>query len=321
MRYRIARPADLPICQGLIGPGFRASPRVASQLLALWENLRSSGAVAIHVMEDPERPSGKGIEAFALCAFVSDAFIAEFCRAPQPYLSAIIYERVLDGLSPVLGPAEVRTANSGPGLNFVGLHFATRNPALGDARTRQALQVANTAFFFFFSGYRIVSIMQEVYGPEQAAYMQAGGLRLRTDFAEHFADKRAKPPPNAQPYLFGLTKDEIAPGAVYPLSFLFQPLPPRFGFSPSAQHLLERALLSMTDAQVAQDLGVSVDAIKKTWRAIYHRVDEVAPRLFESVGHAVEHQHRSGERRRYVLEYLRTHLEELRPTVTRRKST
>jgi hypothetical protein len=320
MRYRIAKPADLPACRSLMGPGFRASTRVTSRLNTLWSELLASDAGRIHVIEDPERAHDECIEAFAVVTFVSADFIADFDAAPRPYLSALIYERMLDGASPVLGAAEIKTANAGPGLHFVGLHFVTRNPALGDARTRQALQVANAAFFFFFSGYRIASITQEVYGHDQAAYMQAGGLRLRTDFASHFAAAGEALPANARPYLFGLTKDEIVPGAVYPLSFLFQPLPPRFGFSSSAQHLLERALLNMTDAQVAHDLGVSVDAIKKTWRAIYQRVDEVAPRIFESFVHVVEHQHRSAERRRYLLEYLRTHLEELRPTVGRRRT-
>lgn len=109
-----------------------------------------------------------------------------------------------------------------------------------------------------------------------------------------------------------MRKEEVVPAAVNPLSHLFHSLPPRFGLTGAAQRVLQRALLSQTDSEIAADLGISQDAVKKTWRLIYQRVDDVAPHLFRTV-HPTAHLHRSAERRRYLLDYLRTHLEELRP--------
>jgi DNA-binding CsgD family transcriptional regulator len=267
----------------------------------------------LSVIEDPERRHPDGIESFAACVFVSDAFIAEFLAAPHPYFSAIIYERVLRGDSPILSLSAVRDGNSGPGLNLVCLHFCLRDPDLDHPRTRQALQVFNVAFFFFFAGYRINSLYQEVYGSQHAAYLKGGGLRLIADFRSHLVDKGTKPAQASQPYVFGLRKEEIAPAAVHPLSHLFHSLPPRFGFTGAAQRILERAMLNQTEGEIAEDLGVSPDAVKKTWRAIYQRVDDVAPHMLGKATRPVHEGQRSGEKRRHLLEYLRTHLEELRP--------
>jgi hypothetical protein len=63
---------------------------------------------------------------------------------------------------------------------------------------------------------------------------------------------------------------------------------------------------------------VSLDAVKKSWRAIYERVDTVAPRLLGARVVTGEVPHRHAERRRHLLDYLRTHLEELRPVASQR---
>src|ERR1700682_2879268 len=95
LRYRFAAAADLPTCQRLLGKGFRANPRVHARIPELWNSLLAVHPGNLSVIEDPERSHPDNIEAFAACAFVSDAFIAEFLAAPRPYLSAIIYERIL----------------------------------------------------------------------------------------------------------------------------------------------------------------------------------------------------------------------------------
>jgi len=313
MRYRFATAADLHTCQDLIDPGLRMSRALRARLSQLWTQLIESGSALLSVIEDPEQAHPQGIEAFAAMVFVSDAFAEDFAAAPRPYLPALIYDGMMANRSPVLTPSQIRAANSGNGLNLVCLHFALRNRALDHPRTRNTLQVANTAFFFFVGGYRIHTLMQEVYGAEHAQYMMGGGLRLRSDFVDEFSDDTDRPVANEHPYLFGLDREEIAPVAVNPLSYLFHPLPPRFGFTRTAQRVLEQALLVQTDQEIASHLGVSVDAVKKTWRGIYERVENVAPKLLASRVASSESHHRSAERRRHLLDYLRTHLEELRP--------
>lgn len=313
MRFRFATTADFPACHAMLERDLVTSLRLHSRLPQLWNELLAINPGSITIIEDPELEHPNGIEAFGVCAFVDDAFVEELVARPRPYLPAIIYERMARGESPLLSAAAVRAANTGAGLNLVCLHFCLRNRNLDHPRTRDVLQVSNASFFFFFAGYRINSLYQEVYGSRHAAYLSAGGLRQMADFTA--APENATAEDDAErPFLFGLRKDEIAPAAVNPLSLLFHALPARFAFSASAQRILERAMLMHSDDEIADQLGISVDAVKKTWRAIYQRIDDVAPRMFGTATRVSNSSHRSAERRRHLLDYLRTHPEELRPT-------
>jgi hypothetical protein len=71
----------------------------------------------------------------------------------------------------------------------------------------------------------------------------------------------------------------VQPSVVNPLSFLFYPVPSRIHFSPAEQKVLELALLNESDLEISEDLGVSVDAVKKTWRRAYQRAARLAPLL------------------------------------------
>ena len=108
-----------------------------------------------------------------------------------------------------------------------------------------------------------------------------------------------------------LKRDQVAPGAINPLSQLFNPPAPRLGFSRVERQLIERALLNETDSHIAESTGVSIDAVKKTWTNIYARVKREAPFLIP--GDLPSSGMRGQEKRRHLLDYVRMHLEELRP--------
>jgi hypothetical protein len=155
VRYRLAKPKDLEACRTLLPSGFRSSIRVRERLVDLWRQLLTIDPTSLVIIEDPSRAHPSSIEAFAARAFVTDAF-ADACRSnPRPYLSALIYEGVLAGQSPVLSTAQICHANSSTGLNQVVLHFGLRNHDLSHERTQQALRVASLAFYFFHAGYRL----------------------------------------------------------------------------------------------------------------------------------------------------------------------
>jgi hypothetical protein len=87
---------------------------------------------------------------------------------------------------------------------------------------------------------------------------------------------------------------------------------PRIGFSATQQRLLEGALMGETDTGVAMVLGVSLDRVKKIWRDIHDKTQREMPFLVPQ-----QDQSRDGvrgqSRRRQLLDYLRQHMEELRP--------
>jgi hypothetical protein len=319
MRYRFAKPADLETLLALLPPSFEPSPRVRESLVELWRSLIADGSSRITVVEDPEQPASHTVQAIGASAFVNDNFVRAYLADPYPNLSAEIYERILEGQSPLLSEREIGVANSGDGLNLVMLHFALRNPNLDDAKTQQVMVAVNAAFFFFYGGYRLKLALQEVYGRQAAEYMKAGGFHIVSDFnatvnghTDHSRD--------VHPYLLLLRKDQVQPSVVNPLSFLFYPVAPHIHFSPAEQKLLELALLNKSDLEISKDLGVSLDAVKKAWRRAFERATTKAPNLLGADEGFSDAGQRGTEKRRHLLEYLRIHLEELRPVERGRRT-
>jgi len=279
LHFRLGAPADLERCAELLPPGFRAPAPVQRDLTRLWARILAGEARAFAVIEDLEMPHPAGIEGFGLSVFVSDAFVDEFCASPQPQLSALFYERLLADEAVVLTPEHVAAANATTGINILVLHFGLRHHDLSDVRTAQVLAVGSAAFFFFHGGYRVRSIINEVYGGENAAYMSAGGFRLVSDFQKRSPETFAGVPPDQYPYLFMLRREWVEPAAVNPLTQLFFAPAPRIGFSTTERRVLERALLNQSDEAIARGLSTTEDAVKKTWRNIHERVDRNASYL------------------------------------------
>jgi hypothetical protein len=97
-------------------------------------------------------------------------------------------------------------------------------------------------------------------------------------------------------------------------------LQPVLGLAPMQQTIATFALQGDIDRAIADRLAISTDAIKQAWRGI---VDRVAPHLPELLAASDDTAGpgtpvRGAEKRRVVLEYLRQHMEELRPWPGRR---
>ncbi|MDQ2688075.1 MAG: hypothetical protein M3Y28_09440, partial [Armatimonadota bacterium] len=105
----------------------------------------------------------------------------------------------------------------------------------------------------------------------------------------------------------------IQPGSY--ISVMFQHTPPRIWFRPAEQQLLLQALQGVTDEEMAASLNLSQSAVKNRWRGIYDRVMKSAADLLpqHSFENGLSDQKRSKEKRRRLLNYLRYHMEELRP--------
>jgi DNA-binding CsgD family transcriptional regulator len=314
MQFRLIRSDDFPICITLLPSAFRIRTTLRAALPALWRRLLSAGQLNAGVVIDADISGGHSIAAFGMTAFVSDAFVEQHAASPRPYLSAIVYEGLLSGHSPILDAQQVRRANSSGGLNLLILHFGTRGPVPTDPRALAAVGVAQEGFRLTHAGYRIRRILQEGYGPQQLAFLTAGGFLLKKDYRCGDAAAAAPlPPADEHPFLAGLNRDDPEsrlPGTA--LSSLFQAQVPRFHFSPAEQRVLARAVMDEGDEEVAEALGVSADAIKKIWRRIYERVAAVDHDLVSDVAERSPII-RGKEKRRRLVRYLRYHLEELRP--------
>jgi len=146
------------------------STAVRGGLIGLWTRLLTEHAMTFSIIEDPSRPHPDSIEAFGVSVFVTDTF-AERCRTrPRPYLSALVYEEMLAGRSPVLSIPKICAGNTFGGLHLVVLHFGLREPDMTNERTRRALQCGSAAFYFFHAGYRFNALLNEVYGTQHKQY-------------------------------------------------------------------------------------------------------------------------------------------------------
>jgi hypothetical protein len=311
LRYRMAVESDLQHCVDLLPAGLRLDPTLKPRLPELWKRLLASESKSFAVIEDLSHPYPSSIEAFGLSVFTPDAVAERILAAPRPYFHDGFYRRLLDGDAVLLSAQQLAEANATSGINAVVLHFGLRITDPSHPRTAAALMTGSGAFYFFHSGFKMRTLMQEVYGVAFMEFVKAGGFRILRDFQSERPAQFGGLAPSHYPYMTGLRREDVAPGAVNPLSHLFHPQPPRLGFSRAERHLLERALLNEADPDIAQSFGVSPDAVKKTWTSIFARVARVAPFLMPGDPHASGT--RGEEKRRHVLDYVRTHLEELRP--------
>jgi hypothetical protein len=305
MRFRLVEPRDFPTCRSLLNPALRLSHRVVERLPAVWRALALVSTCS--VVEDPIKPYPDSIQGFGASVFVSDAFVDGFLAERCNYLDAALYERIIDGPPPALTDAQIADANSGDGLNLVVLNYGLRDHDLSNPVTQRVLQAGTAAFYTLHAGYNIKTILNEVFGEGAAQYMKAGGFRLQQTDAS--ADARAGA---SAPFLFALRREWMRRAVIDPLSALFYPTPPQIGFSPAEQRVLVHALLNRSDGEIAEQLGLSLDGVKKTWRRIYDRVSRRLPYVLPETGDATG-VGRSTEKRRHVLEHLRAHPEEVRP--------
>jgi DNA-binding CsgD family transcriptional regulator len=307
MYFRLLNEEDVVNAASLLNPALLLTPAVRSALPSIWRRLMTSGQLHVGGVVDDVSGS-RAVLACGMTAFVDERFITHYLASPVPYLSGVIYEHVLDGRSPILSIKEVADANAAGRLNLVVLHFGTARPPVDDAG-RAILTTAQAGFRQSHFGYRVRRVLAEAYGPE-LQFHEAGGFRVKSDYAR-FYDHHPEPPPPSRPFLMGLfAEDPESRITGTNVSYLFDRREPRLLFSAAEQRVLSRAMLDESDEEIAAALHLSREAIKKTWSRIHHRVAIVASELMRE---PPSEGARGRERRRRLLQYLRYHLEELRP--------
>lgn len=315
LRYRLTTAADLPRCLEMVHNSFTHRPDVRSALPRIWAELIEHGALISAVIEAQYAHGHHALEAVSINAFVSDRFLEDFLARPVPYIALQVYERHLQGRSPLLDIEAIREANCGAGLNLLILHTGSTTSDYTQPAARMLVEMFREMQMILLAGFRINRVVHEVLGEKARGYMQGAGFRLLTDYGEHIARSGIAMRDEDHPYLFVTTDADTVPGSAP--SMYFRQMAPRFGFSPMQQLVLLHAWCNAADGEIAERMQVSTDTVRKHWRAIYQRVIEVAPNLFP--GEHIEGDTRGPEKRRHLLSYLRHHPEELRPCLPPRR--
>lgn len=304
------RGADFPACASLVRLARDGRPPSAEIVPSLWHRLHAAGELQGGVVAQPTPSGPESILAFGLSVFLRDSFVDAFLASPRPHLAALVYECMLDGRSPVVPAREIPARNAAGGLHLAILHFGLEPVA--DDLARPIIGIAQSGFRVSHLGYHVRTVLQEACGVGQLPFFYAGGFVLKSDYANYYEALGLEPPVNGtRPYLMGLARED--PESRYPgkaITDLFQHTAPRFLFSRSEQRVLQHAVMDESDEAIAAALDVSLDAVKKAWRRIFERVAAVDPGL---LGPGGDVDRRGKEKRRPLIQYVRYHLEELRP--------
>jgi DNA-binding CsgD family transcriptional regulator len=287
---------------------------VRCELVGIWRNLIANDALTLCIVEDPALPHPRCIECFAASVFVAADFVQGFLANPTPHLSALVYEAILANRSPVLSLPEIARANSGFGLCALTLHFDFRERDFSSPRVPRILAAAEESARFFRAGYRINTVIGVVFGRDLANCLGSAGWPILQLPETALSRSSANAADDLQAHLVLHRKEQVPSSTLHSHALFFHASDPLMGFSRAEQRVLERALLEHSDAAIARDLGISLDAVKQTWRRAFDRVGRVLPYVIPA-GNAASDT-RGSEKRRHLLHYLRSHLEELRPHVS-----
>lgn len=308
LTYRPGERSDLARCRELLWQGDPLE-RLGIDPVPLWERCLPHGAFA--VIEGGDSRGVRTTQGFGLSVFVQRDFLEPYFTHPTPGVTTAFYRSVLDGRSVGLSESGIAAGNAGDGLDVLVLHFGAAHTDPADPRTHAILAQIYPSFFGVHAGYRIRSILVEAYGPLPVNFVSESPFRLICDFGAASPADFANVLPQERPALLGLRSDWWHGAQMYPLSQLFAPPAPRASFPRAERQLLLRALANASDGDIAAALGLSPHTVKRVWRNALDRAVRTLPGVMPEVDG--DRLVRGPERRRHLLDYLRLHMEELRP--------
>jgi len=300
--YRPAKASDVARCVELLRQG---GSRGALLDEALLTQLLSEHVLAIAcVFEERAFGGAARIWGCGFSAFVTPEVAARACRGEIPDLvNTLMYSH--RGPAPMLlNRAQQARFNAAGQMHVVMLNFVIDDSP--QAPTTEIDVVCNKAFLETHSGYGLRTYFMELHDHERKTPM------LRQS-AMAMGCKTAPAPENATAHVYFLEEEMFSRHPFHALRMLFRRHPPRLGLAPAQQDLLALALHGRTDEEIAAELGITWNTVRKRWHAIFQRADQALPGLLGDVPVAGSGTARGLEKRRPLLSFLEAHPEELRP--------
>jgi hypothetical protein len=306
LRYRLTRDDDLDECLSLMPAWLGLDDAVRQALPTLWRRMVREPAVLHMVMEDLALPRGERIQAWGVSLLVTPAEARALAldAAPAPQLAARVYRDIVDGRMTPHDDQTLGRHNARGELSMLILHFCARPLDLADPYAHAVIAVSNDSLRASLAGYCIDTVVFETHADDGPLVAAAGFLR------------RPRPPGHEAGglHLWGMTRAEsvrLLPGST--VRALFEAQPPRFRLSHSQRRMLWLAQFYEDEELLAAELQLSAHGLKKLWRGVYDRIQDMVPDFFGGAGPADDEGKRGPEKRRQVLAYVRQRPEELRP--------
>jgi hypothetical protein len=218
-------------------------------------------------------------------------------RVGPSTLPNAVFRAALSGHNPFLSHKEIGEQNARGELHLLNFFGNMQVIDLSNPDLANFYRTSDEGYRFFHFGYALRAMWFEVWPSHHVTELQQRGMQI---------EGHRPLAGGSSATLLRLTREDALANPYARLCVNFFPPKPQFAFSPGEQRLLEYALLDDSDEEVAQELHVSKDGIKKRWRSIYAKVDTADPQLLAGIISGTAH-------RRAIVHYLRQHLEELRP--------
>jgi hypothetical protein len=303
------RPAVFQDFDYLFPALFPRNPEVRDMVEYEWGVFLKHSPDLSMIVEDGDRRLVDRVVGFAQTVFVTDNFVEYIRSGPPPHVNQHASKNLPDGSWPLLSPSEIRAANSGGGLNALTTRWGWRDMAGDEEATRCLRAFMDRSYPLFYRGYRYKHLLMPAYGEWPYKSLLRAGYRLLTDYSDHFRSNPPAPAPDEHPYVLEADRETSATAEGTLVSRIFDYVPPRFFFKPHEQELLRAAILGYSEREIAETVSVGSEAVKKRWEAIYERVRDVDLCLLPGSRDGA----RGMEKRRHLLQYIREHLEEIRP--------
>jgi len=313
---RLMQCEDIPECAAIFAEHPLLAARYGETLSRLgeaWARVLGQLAFAAVVVEEANGERYRKV-ALGTRVFVSDRFMAEMKTSPFCWIGPEIVRRILSGESPLLTDRQVRENNSCGGVNLFAWDAAICRSDFGRQEIVHALF---GEFVELHEGFLLKEFLSQSASSVEMldAQLRSGDLLLGED-GRYTGDAPSMPLEELLrvPHYVGISR-ELAERDYTWVTTLFAYRPPCFGLRPNEQRLLTLALNGLTDAELAERLGISLSAVKKCWRRIYERIGAHSADLMPDACKSEGTHGRGAMKKQRLLAYLRAHIEELRPIV------
>ena len=281
------------------GPDFNRNAIRATVTKLAGENAVTS--LLVERVEPESNGANERLLGFGFAGFIDLALARELIDSPpQDDVPGYLYGLEQRGIRCFLRPEEQGACNAGEGMALLFLHFYTPALTADGGEAQQVISLMYDSFRIGHAGNNTRILMQP--RPDEDT-----GL-LESLLAQGYWTAEANP----NIVMFDLDKLKGAP--FHPLATIRSSVAPRLGFSYAEKDLLCHALHSRSDEELAQDLNISLDTVRKRWRNIYQRIsDHPEINLFSDQPLDTDNKTRGRGKRQLVLQYIQDHLEEIRP--------
>lgn len=303
LSWRPLRVSDLPRCTELFRADGACGALLDEQLLA---KLLRENAIIACVFEE-HRPDGLAtVRGCGLTGFVATDTAARACRGAIPNLVETLLSSCRGSVPLLLGREQQAQHNAADEAHLVLLNVVVDDSPGSPVEAIEAIR--STAFMDAHRGCGLRTYIVEIRCHERKATKLLQSARGNYPCAPN--------PDNAATQLYFIDRCLFDAQPHHAWRMLFFQQTPQLALTFAQQDLLVHAMRGDSDDEIAAELCISSETVRKRWASIFVRVNRQLPGLLGNGTHktgASGTPTRSGEKRRPLLRFLASNPHELRP--------